>query len=524
MTILVRSPEEEAGEAGEGAGGAEGAGSGGAAPGAPSRAAAVAWVWPALTALLLSFAGIDGTLLGTDELVTWEVSRRSPQEIWALLHHVDAVHGSYYFLMHGWTAVFGDSHLSLRMPTVLAVTATAALVTLTGRRLFGQRAGLCAGTLFAVLPAASRFAQEARSYALVMLFASLATFLLLRALDGSRRPWGRAARWAAYGLCLAVLGLLHLIALTIVLCHAPAAVLRARRTGRGLWSFLLAGSAAAVCVLPVFLLGRSQASRQLFWLPRPDAWGLAEIWPQLFASALCAGAVIALAALAWREDRENVLLCSAVAVLPPFVLWAASHGEVSYFRYQYALFTVPAWALLAGAGLAGATRSRRAAAAVLAVVALLALPDQRRVRSPFEHDVPHAADYAGAARTIEKYYRPGDAVVYVRGAPWMLDQGLRYYLKPGVDPREVFLARSAADNEELFPVYCRVPVRCLAGESRIWVVVPGSDADVLQAVPKEQAAALRSRYTLFGTESLSGLTVGLLESKPAGAPGTPGAS
>lgn len=508
VTILVRSVEEEAGEAGE-----AGGGSGGTAPGGVRRVGGALWVWPALVALLLPLHGIDGTLLGTDELVTWEVSKRSPREIWALLHHVDAVHGTYYFLMHGWTAVFGDSHLSLRAPTVLAVAATAALVTLTGRRLFGRRAGLCAGTLFALLPAASRFAQEARSYALVMLFATLATFLLLKALDGAL-PRGRAAWWAAYGLCLVVLGLLHLIALTLVLCHAPLVISRVRREGRGLWSFLLAGSAAGLCALPVVLLGRSQASRQLFWLPEPDAWGMVEIWPQLFASALAAGLVIALAATAWwREDREGVLLCLPVAVLPPLVLWAASHGQVSYFRYQYALFTVPAWAVLAGAGLAGATRSRRAAAAVLAVVALLVLPDQRRVRSPFEHDVPHAADYAGAARTIEKYYRPGDAVVYVRGAPWMLDQGVRYYLKSGVDPREVFLARSAADNDELFPVYCPQPVRCLAGETRVWVVVPGNDPDVLRQVPPPQAQALRARFTAFGTESLSGLTVGLLVSK-----------
>lgn len=468
------------------------------------------WVWPALTALLLALIGIDGTQLGTDELVTWDVSKRSPQQILSLLHNVDAVHGTYYFLMHGWAAVFGDSHVSLRMPTVLAVSATAALVTLIGRRLFGQRAGLCAGLLFALLPAATRFAQEARSYALVMLFATLATLLLLRALDGSRR-W---PRWAAYAGCMAVLGLLHLIALTLVLCHAPAVVLRARRERRVLWPFVITALAAAVCVLPVVLLGRSQASRQLFWLPEPGLWGLVEIWPQLFASGLCTGVVVALAALGWHERLENVLLCATVAVLPPLVLWVASHGDVSYFRYQYALFTVPAWALLAGAGLAGATRSGRTTSVVLAVVALLVLPDQRRIRSPYEHDVPHAADYAGAARTIEKYYRSGDAVVYVRGAPWMLDQGVRYYLKPEVHLREVFLAASAAENSELFPAHCPRPVLCLGGESRIWVVVPGSNPDVLGQVSKDQAMALRTKYTPFGTETVSGLTIGLLVRKP----------
>ncbi|MEU8434923.1 glycosyltransferase family 39 protein [Streptomyces sp. NPDC029216] len=486
--------------------------SGSAPPDGAERSRAL-WVWPALATVAFSLIGVNGTQLGTDELVTWDVSRRGARQILDLVHHVDAVHGTYYLLMHGWTAVFGDSHTALRMPTVLAAGATAALVTLIGRRLFGRRAALCAGLLFALIPATSRFAQEARSYALVMMLATLATLLLLRALDTPRRR----RPWAAYGLCLAILGLVHLIALTVVLGHAVAVVLRTRHERRGLGHFVLAVLAAGACVLPVVVFGRSQASRQLFWLPEPGAWGLVEIWPQLFASGLCTGVVVALAALAWRERGGHlpVLLCGAVAVLPPLVLWLASHGEVSYFRYQYALFTVPAWAVLAGAGLAAATRSRSAPAVVLSVVALLVLPDQRSVRRPFEHDVPHAADYAGAARTIEKYYRSGDAVVYVRGAPWMLDQGVRYYLRPDVHPREVFLAATAAQNDDLFPVYCPRPARCLAGESRIWVVVPGNNLDVLSAVPPPQAQALRAaKYTVYGTESLSGLTVGLLVRRP----------
>lgn len=498
MTLLKQFPRQGEDE------------SGNAAPRAAGARSATLWVWPALATLVLSFIGINGTQLGTDELVTWEVSKRSRQEILAMLHHVDAVHGAYYFVMHGWTAVFGDSHLALRLPTMLAAAGTAGVVTLIGRRLFGQRAALCAGLLFAVIPAASRFAQEARSYALVMLLATLATLLLLRALDRHHRP----LPWAAYALCLVVLGLFHLIALSIVLAHAPAVFLRARRELRRPWDFVIAVLAAAVCVLPVVLLGRSQASRQLFWLPEPGYSGLIEIWPQLFASSLCAGAVIALAALAWRERREDVVLCVAVAVLPPFVLWAASHGDVSYFRYQYALFAVPAWALLAGAGLARATPTWPKAAVLLTVIALLVVPDQRSVRGPFEHDVPHAADYAGAARTIEKYYRAGDGVVYLRGAPWMLDQGVRYYLRPDVHPREVFLAATAAENDELFPAYCQRPTACLKGERRIWVVVPGNNLDFLRVLPAKQAQALRAKYNALGTESLSGLTVGLLVQKP----------
>ena len=54
--------------------------------------------------------------------------------------------------------------------------------------------GLAAGVLFALLPAVIRYAQEARSYAIVTMLAAITTYLLLRAIeDGGRwvdRVWG----------------------------------------------------------------------------------------------------------------------------------------------------------------------------------------------------------------------------------------------------------------------------------------------------------------------------------------------
>jgi mannosyltransferase len=234
--------------------------------------------------------------------------------------------------------------------------------------------------------------------------------------------------------------------------------------------------------------------------------------------------VLTCAALAWRERGDHavqrvggvvqradgLLLCTVTAVLPPFLLWLASHGEISYFRYQYAMFTVPAWAVLAGAGLAHATRRPWTPVAALAVLALLLLPDQARVRQEYEHDVLLKADYVGAARTIAKYYRPGDAMVLVRGAPWMLDEGVRAYLPPRLRLREVFVDKTAAENHELFPTQCARPAHCLGTPERIWLVVAGDPADPLSAAPPDQAALLRARYKAFGTERLSGLTVELL--------------
>lgn len=83
----------------------------------------------------------------------------------AILRWVDAVLAPYYALVKVWTAVAGSSDLALRLPSLAAMIGAAGLVGALGARLAAPRHGLLAGLLFAVLPSATRFAQEARPYA-----------------------------------------------------------------------------------------------------------------------------------------------------------------------------------------------------------------------------------------------------------------------------------------------------------------------------------------------------------------------
>lgn len=466
------------------------------------------WGLPALVTLAMSALGMGTPLLGTDELVTWDVSRRTLGQVWGMVHNVDAVHGTYYVLMQGWVAIFGESVVALRLPSAVAMSGAAAFVALIGARLFTRRAGLCSGLLFALIPVVSRFGQEARSYALVIMAVTLATYLLLRALD-SAASW---SRWAVYGLCVALIGLLNLIALTALAGHAVLMVCHAGRKWQALRPFLISISTGIACDIPVMMWGQFQAKRQLFWLPEPDGWALLGIWMQVFASACCAGVVITLAALALqRENRNAVALCATMALVPTIVLWGASHGSVSYFRYHYALVTVPAWAILAGSTLARLTRSWVQVASGLAALTLVLLPDHVRMRGTFEHDAAVSADYVTAAHVIMDHYQAGDGAVFIKGSPWMLDQGIRYYLPHGLKLRDVFFAKSAADNNELYPAYCAVPLRCLGSEKRIWLVVSGAPLDPLRSAPPGQAAALRAKYNPEYVRQVSGFTVVLLK-------------
>src|SRR5271169_5967969 len=174
------------------------------------QAARLPWAWPALLTLALGFYQMGRPELWRDELASWSFASRPVSNLIASARQTGATQLAYYLLLHVWMAAFGDSADAMRSLSVLAMAAAAACVTLVGRRLAGARAGLIAGLVFALVPSVSRFAQEVRFYAPAVLVATLATLLLLRALD---RP--TALRWLGYAACLALLGYIDLVALSV---------------------------------------------------------------------------------------------------------------------------------------------------------------------------------------------------------------------------------------------------------------------------------------------------------------------
>ena len=97
------------------------------------------WVLPAVVTAALGLYKIGVPQLWRDELASWSAASRTLPQLWAMLHNIDAVLGIYYFGLHGWMAVFGDSPTAMRIPSVIAMTAAAPVVALIGRRLGGRR-------------------------------------------------------------------------------------------------------------------------------------------------------------------------------------------------------------------------------------------------------------------------------------------------------------------------------------------------------------------------------------------------
>ncbi|MEV7778874.1 glycosyltransferase family 39 protein [Kitasatospora sp. NPDC088351] len=492
------------------------------------------WLWPALAMLAVGTYRLGTPELWRDEVATWTVATRSLGDLLRLLQHIDASNGAYYLLMHGWTALFGDSAIALRLPSVLAMAGAAAFVALTAERLFGGRvAAIGGGLLFTVVPLVSRYAQEARSYALVTCAVAAATWFLLRALE---RPGLR--RWAPYGVAMAAAGAGHLISLSTLAGQLMVVALHLWRTRgaverRLFWQYPLAVGAAALPVVPVVVLGSRQSGQQLGWIGTPS---LSELWhfgEPLFGSASVfhSFVLLALLVLVLPARRLPALQLLLLAVVPVVGVWLVSRGSTSYFVDRYLLFTLPAWAALGGGGVravyttvaAAARRSRtpgqlRAAGALLAVgllavPALVALPKQSSVRYAGSHS-RSKEPYRAAAGLIAAGYRPGDGLAAPLGdQSWaMIWAGVSYYLPDGVRPSPVFVERSALQAEGLFPVGCPRPAECVGQGQRIWLLVLGDTADPLAAMPEDQARVLRSRYGAPGRVTpLGGVTLALLD-------------
>ena len=476
------------------------------------------WFWPAVVTTGLALWPLGGPVLWQDELVTLDVARRSLGQIRVLIYQVDAVHATYYAFMHFWVRVFGESAIALRLPSVLAMAAAAGCVALIGRRLYGPAVGLVGGLVFALVPAVTRFGQEARSYGFVVLAAALATLFLLRAVE---RP--TVLRWAWYAASVAACVLFNAVSGAIIVGHAAGLVvlLWRRWSWRPVVGFVVALGLAAVAASPVLRLAMKQADRQVTWVPRFPAL---ETWQGTVASVEVAYAMLALALVAWLRPRRATAFLTVAVGLPLLAVWIYSLGDINYFFAKYLLFVLPASAVLVGAGLV-AIRWRWAPAVGLVTVALLGLPDHVAMRSDLSHGwytyplsrpLNTDLDYRAAARIIAERYQPGDGAVYMRGGAWwyMIDVGVKHYLPESVQPRDVFLAITPAQNFELYPIECGA--ECLRGEQRLWVVVVGHTDDVISPMEPVMDAtakeALRTDYVqTWWTHEVSGLTVALLE-------------
>lgn len=336
-----------------------------------------------LAALLTFLLGIGGPSLWIDEGHSWRYADEPLGVMLATtIGSTNAVEAAYYAFLHVWIAVAGSSEVALRLPSALAMAIGVWAASKTAADIAGKQASAVAGFVMLVLPGVSRYAQEARPYALAVAAVSISTFALERGLMSDRRRW-----WAAYAASLVAVGWLHLLSLLVVSGQAVAMLLIAPRRWRG---FVTTVASAVVVVLPVAVLGFRQRG-QISWIPPVD---LASLWtgPSELTGSIAVTACLVVLVLASGRDRRLLALGLPTALATPIVLWVLSNVEPLYLG-RYLVGAVPGFAL----AVAASTVMWTARGVVIAVLLLaLVLPQQMAIRGP----AGHGQDYRAAARLV----------------------------------------------------------------------------------------------------------------------------
>jgi mannosyltransferase len=454
-------------------------------PGATREAGAAgfdpgpAWmrVLPPVATFVIMLWGITGASYWRDEAATLSAVERPLRNLLRTLGNIDAVHGAYYILIWVFARIGGTGELVTRLPSAVAMAGAAAAVAALGRRLVSPRAGLAAGLVFAILPPVSLYGQDARPYAIVVMLAALASYLLVRAMAAG----GRRHRWLiGYAVCLALLGIVDIFGLLLIVAHAVTVALRCLRAAgrpeaRSLaLGWLAAAVAGTILTSPVLALGYVQRGT-LSWLGSPGLdevtglTGLIGTGPMTAAVALAVAAGIVVSAVAGRERlRANwpgplPALCLPWLILPPAILLIGSLITPLY-TLRYVVLCIPAIALLTGAALA--SLGWLAGTAALAVIALLGAHAQLLERRPDGH----GDNVRQANRIVAEHRRPGDAVLEFKEENFA--QAYPYGIR---DLDNIAQARTPIESATLIGTFLPNSVvrQRLTHVSRVWVIEYG---------------------------------------------------
>lgn len=457
--------------------------------------------------------------LWQDEYSTWYASTLKFSDFARLISHVDLSVAPYYLFMHGWISLFGDSPTALRAPSIAAMAITGGLIVLLGQRLFDLGTGVVAGLAFAVIPTVSRYAQEARPYGFATMLAVLATLLLVRAIHSPTWP-----NWLWYGATMLALGYTHVIAITLAVPHLIAIRSAVKRHDvLRLWRWLAAAIAIVIFVVP-YALSASKQSDATAWIKVNPA--ALRDYPVDFIGSWKIVAILAILSgiamiMLWRPARVRMIMLATWALVPPLIAFAGGQ-RLHLFLFRYFLFTLPAWSLLAAAGLTAifqpALRSVRgfgialrvlASIALLAGVAFLSLPAQKLYRlDPLEGTFPN---YRGVATTIIAKQRPGDGIAY--GGDTIPRRALTYELRKAPKPRDIFLAATPQQVGQFAGPECKVPISCLGAPPRIWLVADVVATDPFAGLKSGTAQVLKSHYSVERVQKFTGVQLVLLMPK-----------
>jgi hypothetical protein len=220
----------------------------------------------------LRLYGLENQSLWNDELCSWFYSHYD-----CLSDVIDKgvrpdIHPpGYQTVLYFVERYLGDSEAMLRLPSAIAGILSIAAIFLLGKRLYSPWEGLLAAATMAVMWCPIYYSQEARSYALLLLFALLTSYfwidLVRRLAKNGRIPYGAAV---AYIAAAGMASYLHYYGLFLVALQGCLAVMLVIRNRRALLAVVATYALVLLTFAPWIPSMRLQmAGTAGSWIPAP---------------------------------------------------------------------------------------------------------------------------------------------------------------------------------------------------------------------------------------------------------------
>jgi len=375
----------------------------------------------------------------------------------------------YFAVLHLWTSVMGSSEFMLRLPSVLFAAATVPLIYLLAKELFDSRAGLVAAALMTVSVSSVDFAQEARSYTLVVMLATVSSLFFMRSI---RKPsLGNCAAYVAASVCCIYS---HMFGALIVPAQwlSLAFFLPGWKTA---WRLTLSAAVIGLFALPHFALALGGNVVHLNWVQKTSEQRLFEFFALITGVGdnlkyaeyflIACTIVAALVAVFDKAHRAAVAFLILGIAVPALVVLAVSHYKPLFWP-RYLLVSQPFFVALAGVAIS------RLKPWPLIFVPLIPLVIFCVQQDFLVYQRPQREDWPGAVRFLASKAQPGDVMmVFIPFARQPID----YYHKRLV-PDANFPAFVYPDPSSDIPDSTDVSVEDLFAtpHQRVWVVSTGS--------------------------------------------------
>jgi mannosyltransferase len=438
-------------------------------------------------AAFLRFSFLTRKPFWFDECFSAEVARLNWHDFWRLMWWREANMSLYYVLLRGWLHS-GFSPFFIRSFSVIFSLLALPAIYWLGRQVFDRRVALIAVALLSFNAYHIRYAQEARSYSLLVLLATLSGGFFVAML---RNP-SRRNRWD-YGLASVLAVYAHLYALLLVAAQWVF-VLSWQRTSADALRDPIAGTWLrktwvwiGIAILPLLVFAAKTGAGPIRWITRPGFRDVLDFGEHLAGNdgvpllllylGACAAAIVPQGKMTWllrsgvASDwwtRQFLLIWMLFPV--GFTLLLSFARPV--FLGRYFIFCLPPLIILAAAGL---VRLRNPWLLTLSLAAMLLFSLQGTLRY-YDHDFDLDREGSGVATNyILAHAQPGDAILfYIPGGRASYEFFKSIRTSPGVAEPEVIYPhhRDSLDYHDFTGKPSGDFLRSAPGSyARVWLVL-----------------------------------------------------